>query len=175
VLEKGLNIVRWRGDPEMDDERLKRLVDEAIRESREAAATGRLLLGARAGADRFLGRAVVVRLRVEPGERTRVTEVDIRFTGPGATDGEARPYRERARRTGPAAGTAVSPGRMGVGQAPGGAGPRTFRYAAATSPRASTHRSRNARASLHLEIGEAGRRFASASCASPVRGATTMR
>ena len=39
VLEKGLNIVRWRTDPEIDEERLKRLVDEAIRESREAAAT----------------------------------------------------------------------------------------------------------------------------------------
>ena len=38
-LDKGLNIVRWRLDPEMNAERLKRLVDEAVRESREAAAT----------------------------------------------------------------------------------------------------------------------------------------
>jgi translocation and assembly module TamA len=97
VLEKGLNIVRWRGDPEMDDERLKRLVDEAIRESREAAATnGYFSAHVQAQIDSS-AEPWVVRLRVEPGERTRVKDFEIRFTGPAATDGEARPYRDRAR------------------------------------------------------------------------------
>ena len=101
VLEKGLNIVRWRGDPEMDDERLKRLVDEAIRESREAAATdGYFSAHVQAQIDSS-GEPWVVRLRIEPGERTRVTEVDIRFTGPATSDGEARPYMERARQNWP--------------------------------------------------------------------------
>jgi translocation and assembly module TamA len=97
VLEKGLNIVRWRGDPEMDEERLKRLVDEAIRESREAAATdGYFSAHVQAQVDSS-GEPWVVRLRVEPGERTRVSGVEIRFSGPAASDGEARPYMERAR------------------------------------------------------------------------------
>src|SRR5581483_7386974 len=97
VLEKGLNIVRWRGDPEMDDERLKRLVDEAIRESREAAATeGYFSAHVQAEVDSS-AEPWVVRLRVEPGERTRVKSVDIRFSGPVTSDGEARPYLERAR------------------------------------------------------------------------------
>ncbi|HET7363341.1 MAG TPA: autotransporter assembly complex family protein [Burkholderiales bacterium] len=97
VLAKGLNIVRWRNDPEMDEERLKRLVDEAIRESREAAATdGYFSAHVQAELDSS-GEPWVVRLRIEPGERTRVSEVDIRFSGPATSDGEARPYMERAR------------------------------------------------------------------------------
>jgi len=111
VLQKGLNIVRWRTDPEMDEERLRRLVDEAIRESREAAATdGYFSAHVQAQIDSS-GEPWVVRLRVEPGERTRVSDVDIRFSGPASTDGEARPYMQRV------------PGRMGIGQAPGGARP----------------------------------------------------
>jgi len=154
VLEKGLNIVRWRGDPEMDDERLKRLVDEAIRESREAAATdGYFSAHVQAQIDSS-GEPWVVRLRVEPGERTRVTEVDIRFTGPGATDGEARPYRERARRN-----WTLRPGqpfRQDEWESAKRQAVRdlaTFRYAAATLAASEaridpeTHS-----ASLHLEI-----------------------
>ena len=97
VLQKGLNIVRWRTDPEMDEERLRRLVDEAIRESREAAATdGYFSAHVQAQIDSS-GEPWVVRLRVEPGERTRVSDVDIRFSGPASTDGEARPYMQRVR------------------------------------------------------------------------------
>ena len=97
TLEKGLNIVRWRLDPEMDQERLKRLVDEAVRESREAAATegyfsARIHAEVDSSSDPW-----VVRLRLEPGERTRVREVDIRFSGPATTDGEARPHLKRVR------------------------------------------------------------------------------
>ena len=73
----------------MDSERLKRLVDEAIQESREAAATeGYFSAQVRAEVDSQAD-PWVVRIAVEPGERTRVGEVDIRFLGPATSDGEA--------------------------------------------------------------------------------------
>ena len=97
TLEKGLNIVRWRGDPDMDSERLKRLVDEAIQESREAAATeGYFSAQVRAEVDSQAD-PWVVRIAVEPGERTRVGEVEIRFLGPATSDGEARSRMEKVR------------------------------------------------------------------------------
>ena len=97
TLEKGLNIVRWRLDPEMDAERLKRLVDEAVQETRETAATeGYFSAQVRAELDAST-EPWVVHLRVEPGERTRVGEVEIRFTGPAATDGEARQHLAKVR------------------------------------------------------------------------------
>jgi translocation and assembly module TamA len=97
TLEKGLNLVRWRLDPDMDAERLKRLVDEAVHEAREAAATeGYFSAQVRAEVE-SAGDPWVVRLSVEPGERTRVQDVDIRFSGPATTDGEARPRLERVR------------------------------------------------------------------------------
>lgn len=94
-LQKGLNLVRWRDDPEMNTERLKRLVDEAVRESKEAAATeGYFSAEVTSDIDSSV-QPWIVRLKIEPGERTRIEHVEIRFRGPGATDGEARPTRER--------------------------------------------------------------------------------
>jgi len=96
-LEKGLNIVRWRLDPEMNAERLRRLVDEAVRESREAAATeGYFRAEVTSEVDPSQD-PWVVRLRIQPGQRTRIQEVDIRVKGEAATDGEARPLIERVR------------------------------------------------------------------------------
>ena len=97
TLEKGLNIVRWRLDPEMDEERLKRLVDEAVSETRETAATeGYFSAQVRAELDAS-SEPWVVHLRVQPGERTRVGEIEIRFTGPVATDGEAQQHLKKVR------------------------------------------------------------------------------
>lgn len=94
-LEKGLNIVRWRLDPEMNAERLKRLVEEAVRESKEAAATeGYFTANVTSDID-MSNESWVVRLKIEPGPRTHVDHVEIRFIGPSATDGEGRPTRER--------------------------------------------------------------------------------
>ncbi|HUQ73893.1 MAG TPA: BamA/TamA family outer membrane protein [Burkholderiales bacterium] len=96
-LEKGLNLVRWRLDPEMNAERLKRLVDDAVREAREAAATeGYFSANVEADVDSS-ATPWVVRLKVEPGERTRVGDVEVRFIGPASTDGEARSLLERVR------------------------------------------------------------------------------
>src|SRR5207248_894701 len=97
TLEKGLNIVRWRLDPDMDAERLKRLVDEAVHEAREAAATDGYFSAQVRAEIESAEEPWVVRLTVEPGERTRVHEVEIRFSGPATSDGEARAALERVR------------------------------------------------------------------------------
>jgi hypothetical protein len=39
LLQDGLDIVRWQQDPEMNAELLERLLEEAVREAREAVAT----------------------------------------------------------------------------------------------------------------------------------------
>jgi translocation and assembly module TamA len=39
TLRKGLNLARWQNDPQMNAEQLRRLVTDAEREAREAAAT----------------------------------------------------------------------------------------------------------------------------------------
>jgi translocation and assembly module TamA len=97
TLERGLNVVRWRDDPEMDADRLKRLVDEAVRESREAAATeGYFSAEVRAEIDSSVA-PWVVRLRLDPEQRTRVRDVELRFLGPAATDAQARALLEKVR------------------------------------------------------------------------------
>src|SRR5207249_2581284 len=91
--------------PEMDAERLKRLVDEAVRESREAAATeGYFSARVNAEVDAS-GEQWVVRLKIEPGERTRVHNVDIRFSGPAAEDPQAHALLKRVRESREAAAT----------------------------------------------------------------------
>ena len=97
LLERGLNVTRWRFDPEMNAERLKRLVDEAVSEARETAATeGYFSAKVNATIDQS-AEPWVVRIRVEPLERTRVASVEIRFSGPATTDGQARALLKRVR------------------------------------------------------------------------------
>jgi len=90
-LERGLNVVRRRGDADMDEERLKRLVDEAVREAREVAATeGYFSARVDATIDPS-STPWLVRLSVQTGPRTRVRHVEIHFSGPAASDPDARP------------------------------------------------------------------------------------
>jgi translocation and assembly module TamA len=97
LLREGLNLVRWQKDPQMTPEQLRRLVDEALLEAREAAATeGYFSARVEARIDDSLQPWVVV-LRVEPGERTSVGDVDIRFSGPAVDDPEARALLDRVR------------------------------------------------------------------------------
>ena len=97
VLRKGLSLYRWRHDAEMSRERLERLLAEAEREAREVAATeGYFSARAEARLDEAT-QPPTVRLRLEPGERTRVASVDIRFRGPAADDPQARERLERVR------------------------------------------------------------------------------
>jgi translocation and assembly module TamA len=97
ILRKGLNLMRWQHDPAMSAEQLRRLAEEAVREAREAAAT-----------EGYFSPQVDVRidethpewtvtLSVDPGLRTRVSEVEIRFSGPAAQDEEARELFKRVR------------------------------------------------------------------------------
>ncbi len=97
MLARGLTLMRWRGDADMNPERLRRLVDESVSEAKEALATegyfsARVASSIDSSADPW-----VVRLAVEPGERARVEEVKIRFSGPIADDAEARPRLARVR------------------------------------------------------------------------------
>jgi translocation and assembly module TamA len=97
ILQKGLTLVHWERDPQMSAEQLRRLTDDAVREAREAAATeGWFAARVEARIDDSI-EPKVVRLRVEPGERTRVGEVEIRFRGPAADDAAAKDAFKRVR------------------------------------------------------------------------------
>ena len=96
LLER-LSLLRWRGDPDMNAERLRRLVDEAVAEAKEALATEGYFSADVSSSIEQSSEPWLVRLRVEPGPRTRVGEVEIRFSGPVTADGEARSLMNRVR------------------------------------------------------------------------------
>ena len=99
MLQKGLTLVYWESDPQMSAEQLRRLADDAVREAREAAATEGWFA---ARVDVTIDESVeprVVRLRVVPGERTRVADVEIRFRGPATQDAAAKANFRRVRQT----------------------------------------------------------------------------
>ena len=97
MLARGLTLMRWRDDADMNPERLRRLVDESLREAKEALATEGYFSARVASSIDSSGDPWVVRLAVEPGERARIEEVKIRFSGPIADDAEARPRLARVR------------------------------------------------------------------------------
>lgn len=97
MLKSGLTLVHWERDPQMSAEQLRRLVDDAVREAREAAATEGWFA---ARVDARIDESVeprVVRVRVEPGQRTRVGDVEIRFRGPATEDAAATAAFKRVR------------------------------------------------------------------------------
>ncbi|MGQ0651498.1 MAG: autotransporter assembly complex protein TamA [Betaproteobacteria bacterium] len=97
ILRKGLNLVRWQDDPNMGPEQLRRLADEAVREAQEVAATeGYFSARVQLELDEKASPWRVV-LRVDPGERTRVSSVEIGVTGPAAADPEMRSRIARVR------------------------------------------------------------------------------
>ncbi len=96
-LERGLTLMRWRDDPEMNPERLRRLVDESVSEAKEALATEGYFSAQVSSTIDSSADPWVVRLTVEPGEQARVADVAIRFSGPIADDGAARALRSRVR------------------------------------------------------------------------------
>ena len=96
LLER-LSLLRWRADPDMNAERLRRLVDEAVAEAKEALATEGYFSAEVSSSIEQASEPWLVRLRVEPGPRTRVGEVEIRFSGPVTADGEARSLMNRVR------------------------------------------------------------------------------
>jgi translocation and assembly module TamA len=97
TLRKGLNLLRWQDDPQMNAERLRRLADQAVSEARQVAATeGYFSAQVELRIDEIESPWRVT-LKVEPGERTHVAEVEIRFSGPAAQDDEARALFKRVR------------------------------------------------------------------------------
>lgn len=97
MLRDGLALARWEQDPQMTPELLQRLVDEARNHVRDAVATeGYFSANVSSDIDRRQTPWTVV-LRVDPGPRTRVTDVDIGFSGPGAQDDQAQGLRQRVR------------------------------------------------------------------------------
>jgi len=96
-LRRGLNLVRWQDDPEMNPALLRRLAAEAERDARDVAATeGFFSPSVRLEIDESV-QPWLVRLFIEPGPLTRVAAVDIRFLGPAGTDPEARKRLEQIR------------------------------------------------------------------------------
>jgi translocation and assembly module TamA len=96
-LRKGLNLVRWQDDPQMTPELLRRLVDEAERDARDVAATeGYFSPQVRIAIDEQ-ARPWRVLVQLEPGERTTIAALEIRFSGPVTTDDEARAALDRVR------------------------------------------------------------------------------
>jgi translocation and assembly module TamA len=97
TLRQGLSLSRWQDDPQMTPEQLRRLADEAVREARETAATEgyfspQVSLSIQEGPGQW-----IVRLALDPGERTTVDDVDIEFRGPVTQDPEARELLARVR------------------------------------------------------------------------------
>ena len=97
TLRKGLALQRWQNDPQMTPERLRRLAEEAAKETREVAATEGYFspqVDVRIDEAESPWRVIVT---LEPGERTRISQVEIRFSGPAAQDAEAAPHFKRVR------------------------------------------------------------------------------
>lgn len=91
MLERGLDLVRWQDDERVTLPLLERLVAEARRAATEAlAAEGHFSATVQSQIETPPGEAVVVRLSVEPGARTHVADVDLRFRGPVVDNEEGR-------------------------------------------------------------------------------------
>jgi translocation and assembly module TamA len=99
VLRGGLNLVRWQNDPQMTPEQLRRLADEAVREAREVAATEGYFSAQVTLAIDERAQPWIVRLALEPGARSEVAEVELRFSGPATEDPQAAALFKRVRDT----------------------------------------------------------------------------
>jgi translocation and assembly module TamA len=97
TLRRGLTLARWQEDPNLTAEQLRRLTEQAVRETRQAAAT-----------EGYFSPEVDVRIeesqpewkvvvKLEPGARTHVSHVELRFGGPAVEDEEARTVFNRVR------------------------------------------------------------------------------
>jgi len=86
ALRSGLDLYRWQGYETMTPELLARLLTEAEIEARDIlAANGYFSPTVKAALEAAV-EPQVVRIAVEPGEPTKVTGLDLRFSGPLADD-----------------------------------------------------------------------------------------
>lgn len=97
MLENGLSLRRWQDDPHMNPELLRRLVDEAVQQTRRAVATeGYFRPNINTQIDQAADPWVVI-IEVEPGPRVTVQDVALEYSGPASTDPEAAPLIARSR------------------------------------------------------------------------------
>lgn len=88
MLQKGLDLVRWAADARVTSALLDRLVAEARTATRDAlAAEG--YFSAEIRTDIEPGDPLEVHIRVAPGSRTVVSEVELRFRGTAADESAA--------------------------------------------------------------------------------------
>jgi translocation and assembly module TamA len=96
LLEGGLDLVRWQKDERTTPSLLKRLVTEARAAAERAAAAEGYFSAKVTTAIGQEENFSVVRITVEPGLRTTVSAVDIRFRGEVARGGERNERRMAA-------------------------------------------------------------------------------
>jgi translocation and assembly module TamA len=89
MLERGLQLARWQNDAQMKPDQLRRLAEDSVREAREVAATEGYFSAEVQLEIEETHPEWKIALKVEPGARTRVAGVDIRFSGPATQDPEA--------------------------------------------------------------------------------------
>ncbi|MCC6609547.1 MAG: BamA/TamA family outer membrane protein [Burkholderiales bacterium] len=82
AVERDVDLPRWKDYPGMDLELLRQLAEDARAQAKGAADTEGFFSARVATSVEEDGAQWVVRIAVEPGERTHVASVDIRFTGP---------------------------------------------------------------------------------------------
>ncbi|HYC44087.1 MAG TPA: autotransporter assembly complex family protein [Burkholderiales bacterium] len=100
MLEDGLDIVRWQKDERVTRPLLERLVAEARKATADAlAAEGYFSAAVDTRIEMISAAEAVVRLKVEPGPRTRVRNVDLDFSGPAVKDEEGRKRVEVVKQT----------------------------------------------------------------------------
>jgi translocation and assembly module TamA len=88
-LRRGLNLVRWQGDPQMTAGLLRRRAGEAVEDARGvAAAEGYFTPQVSVTIDDKV-EPWRVRLELAPGARTVIAGVEVRFRGPASVDAEA--------------------------------------------------------------------------------------
>jgi len=95
TLERGLALARWQDDAAMTEPLLRRLVEEARPEIEQALNAEGWFSPRVETTVEVTSAGLVARIKVEPGEPTRVGTVAVRFSGPVAA---ADPWDEARRR-----------------------------------------------------------------------------
>lgn len=86
ALRSGLDLVRWQADEEMTLELLERIARDALPQARDIAAIeGFYSAVIDVSVDRTVS-PLVVRVKVDPGPRTKVGSVAVDVTGPATSD-----------------------------------------------------------------------------------------
>ena len=91
LFESALDIVRWQREERVTLPLLERLVSEARRTATDAlAADGYFSAKVESTIDKVSATDAIVRLNVVLGPRTRIQDVDLRFSGAAVNDDEGR-------------------------------------------------------------------------------------